>query len=135
MSYVNQVSQEQCQVNYDENGDVVGYTVSHPDTGKVVKITTDDYENYVAIVNSGRTANIADMNTWERVMSAIGIGEHGRINYIIDTGSTGADILSEILLDPSTYITWGVAALRKPLMKATKTATKESCTYNQIYII
>ena len=128
LSYVSQVSQEQCQVNYDENGDVVGYTVLHPDTGKVVKITTNDYENYVAIVNSGRTANIADMNTWERVLSAIGIGEHGRINYNIDTGSTGADILSEVLLDPSTYITWGVAALRKPLMKATKTATKEVLT-------
>ena len=128
LAYVNQVSQEQCQVNYDENGDVVGYTVLHPDTGKVVKITTHDYENYVAIVNSGRTANIADMNTWERVLSAIGIGEQGRVNYNIDTGSTGVDILSEILLDPTTYLSFGVAALRKPLIKATKTATKEVLT-------
>ena len=128
LSYVSQVSQEQCQVNYDDNGDVVGYTVLHPETGKVVKITTNDYENYVAIVNSGRTANIADMDLWERLKSSVGLGEHGRINYNIDTSSTGADILSEILLDPTTYLSFGVAALRKPLIKATKTATKEVLT-------
>ena len=128
LSYVEQVSQELCQVNYDENGDAVGYTVKHPVTGKIVNITTNDYENYVAIVNAGRTANIADMNTLERVKSAVGLGDHGRINYSIDTGNTVTDILGEVLLDPTSYASLGVLALRKPLIKATKAATKSVLT-------
>ena len=128
LSYVEQVSQELCQVNYDENGDAIGYTVKHPVTGKIVNITTNDYENYVAIVNAGRTANIADMNTLERVKSAVGLGDHGRINYSINTGNTVTDILGEVLLDPTSYASFGVLALRKPLIKATKAATKEVLT-------
>lgn len=128
LSYVEQVSQELCQVNYDENGDAIGYTVKHPITGKIVNITTNDYENYVAIVNAGRTANISDMNTLERVKSAVGLGDHGRINYSIDTGNTATDILGEVLLDPTSYASFGVLALRKPLIKATKAATKSVLT-------
>lgn len=128
LSYVEQVSQELCQVNYDENGDAIGYTVKHPVTGKIVNITTSNYENYVAIVNAGRTANIADMNTLERVKSAVGLGDYGRINYSIDTGNTATDILGEVLLDPTSYASFGLLALRKPLIKATKAATKSVLT-------
>lgn len=126
--YVEQVSQELCQVNYDENGDVIGYTVKHPVTGKIVKITTNDYENYVAIVNAGRTANIADMNTLERVKSAVGLSDYGRINYNIDTGSTATDFLGEFLLDPSMWFTVGGAFAGKAAAKSAKAATKAVLT-------
>ena len=128
LSYVEQVSQELCQVNYDENGDAIGYTVKHPVTGKIVNITTNDYENYVAIVNAGRTANIANMNTLERVKSAVGLGDHGRINYNIDTGSTVTDFLGEFLLDPSMWLTLGGSFAGKGAVKATKAATKTVLT-------
>ena len=128
LSYVEQVSQELCQVNYDENGDAIGYTVKHPVTGKIVNITTNDYENYVAIVNAGRTANIANMNTLERVKSAVGLGDRGRINYNIDTGSTVTDFLGEFLLDPSMWLTLGASFAGKGAVKATKAATKTVLT-------
>ena len=124
-SYVDQVSQGLCEVVYNADGDVQKYGVLHPETGALIYITPSDFENYTAIVNSGRTANIADMNTLERVKSAIGFGNHGRINYTVNTGNLGTDVLGEILLDPTTYLSLGAGGAVKLLKSANKAATKE----------
>ena len=125
LSYVAQVSQGLCDVVYNADGDVQEYVVLHPETGAPTRITPADFENYTAIVNSGRTANIADMNTLDRVKSAIGLGNNGRINYTVNTGNLGTDILGEILVDPTTYLTLGAGGVAKLQKIANKAATKE----------
>ena len=125
LSYVDQVSQGLCEVVYNADGDVQKYGVLHPKTGALTYITPADFENYTAIVNSGRTANIADMNTLDRVKSAIGLGNNGRVNYTVNTGNLGTDILGEILVDPTTYLSLGAGGAVKLLKSANKAATKE----------
>ena len=116
--------------NYS-NGDYVAIKDNAGrDIGYRIKSTDGTYKTYnkkglevlQTIVTAGRTANIADMDTWERFKSAIGVGDHGRINYDITTNNLMTDILGELVVDPLNWVNLGVQAAET----ATKTAVKNA---------
>lgn len=126
LSYVSQVAQGQCETVYDENGDVAYYKVIDPKTNQIKSISTEDYKSYSLIVNTGRTANIKDLNVWERLASSIGAGDNGRIEYNFDSGSLLADFIGEVAVDPSTWFTFGLSSLGKAGVKATRAGVKDA---------
>lgn len=126
LSYVSQVAQGQCETVYDENGDVAYYKVIDPKTNQIKSISTEDYESYSLIVNTGRTANIKDLNVWERLASSIGAGDNGRVEYNFDSGSLLADFIGEVAVDPSTWFTFGLSSLGKAGVKATRAGVKDA---------
>ena len=111
---------------YDENGDVAYYKVIDPKTNQIKSISTEDYKSYSLIVNTGRTANIKDLNVWERLASSIGVGDNGRIEYNFDSGSLLADFIGEVAVDPSTWFTFGLSSLGKAGVKATRAGVKDA---------
>lgn len=69
-----------------------------------------EYDTYCNIVNSGRTVDITKLTTGERVAASLGFGEYGRINYNADTGNLLGDIILELVLDPTTWLSLGASA-------------------------
>ena len=78
--------------------------------------TDEEVDQFKEVVNSGNSVNIAKLTTKERLQASIGYGKYGRINFQSHLGQTGVnigDIVTETLLDPTTWFTLGKSAAEK----------------------
>lgn len=74
-------------------------------------LTEKEVKMYRDLVNSGNTVNISKLTTGERFKASIGIGDYGRINFQSNQGNLFTDIVTEVLLDPETWVTLGKSAI------------------------
>ena len=102
------VQANQARVQYNSDGSST-YSVLY--NGAFKTFSNKDLKMYEAVVNSGRTVNIDKLTTSERFKASIGYGDYGRINFQSDQGhGILVDILTEVILDPTTWLSAGVSA-------------------------
>ena len=109
------------QGNY--NTSATGTVVQDP-TGKYHTYDAKDVEILKSIVNGGRHVNPYNLTLSDRVKAAVGIGDYGRVNYNYATGSTIGNMLCEVVLSPSNWVTMGASAMEKQVAAKVTEATK-----------
>lgn len=109
------------QGNY--NTSATGTVVQDP-TGKYHTYDAKDVEILKSIVNGGRHVNPYNLTLSDRVKAAVGIGDYGRVNYNYATGSTIGNMLCEVVLSPSNWVSMGASAMEKQIAAKVTEATK-----------
>ena len=99
-------------------------TVVQDQNGKFHTYDAKDVDILGTIVNGGRRVNPYNLTMSERVKSAVGLGDYGRINYNYATGSTIGNMLCEVALSPSNWVTMGATAAEKTVASKVVEATR-----------
>lgn len=112
------------QINQGNYNTSAKGTVVQDQTGKFHTYDAKDVDILKTIVNGGRHVNPYQLTMSERVKAAVGLGDYGRINYNYATGSTIGNMLCEVVLSPSNWVTMGATGAEKQVAAKVVEATK-----------